>query len=112
MTEESAIELMEERGFYYTFESKNFSGGDKHLHFTFDNRDNYKYNNSFSIPAFAAEVSLKDERFRFTWKIPGSINDLTTPWCSPVSSEDQFWRICHPYVQHACILNKYFATSI
>lgn len=70
-------------------------------------KENPLFGNKFPIPDFVAEVNLDNENFCFKWKIPKSINDLSTPWCNPVTSRKQFDRILIPFISHASLLNFY-----
>lgn len=49
-------------------------------------------------------VDIIEGTFKFNWGIPKSINLLTTPECSPVLNDYQFYKIYNEMKKHVQIL--------
>lgn len=49
-------------------------------------------------------VDMIEETFKFSWCVPKSINLLTTPECTPVLDDDQFYRIYNKIRKQVMIL--------
>lgn len=61
------------------------------------------------VPVYACRITLETQEFELFWCVPGSINSVVTPKCSPVTNEDHFNKIAAKFESHIAILNKYIS---
>lgn len=98
LTVEEVKEKMSERGFSETM--RGMRGREvSSITFIFDDPD---------YPAYSCTVYLENGHFKFQYAVPCSINQLITPECSPIMSDEQFERISSKFRKQVRVLHKNF----
>ena len=94
MDKNAIIDLMKQRGFIYTLETRDGKGNPMTYCFRSEPEYHRHRKDVIVMPSFSCTVYPDSNEFDFTYIVPHSINKLNVPKCSPFTDEDQFNRIC------------------
>lgn len=108
MDKQSIKDKMHEYGFTFNLESRNGKGETTALYFMAEPRYYNRHKDRIMVPSYNCTIYPETDEFEFTYNVPGSINTLSTPKCSPFRKEDHFNNICVKFESAVQVLHMGF----
>ena len=94
MTKQEVIDIMKERGYTFSMESRNGKGEIIGLYFLSEPVLSKRRNDDkVLIPSYNCTVYPNSDEFQMTYAVSKSINTLQSPKCGSFTNEDHFNRI-------------------
>lgn len=112
MEKQEIKDMMRDRKFAFNMEFKDGEGNTTSLNFISEPVYHRHRKDQIVVPSFNCTVYPKSGEFDFTYMVPGSINKLETPKCSPVGNEEHFNRICVKFESMVQVLYHAFGEPV
>lgn len=93
MDKKQIMDLMEIYGFTFNMETRNGQGKATALYFMSEPEYQGHKKDRMTVPPYNCTIYPGTNEFEFTYEVPGSINRLVTPKCSPFANEEHFNRM-------------------
>lgn len=108
MDREMIMDTMKNYGFTFNMESRDGKGKTTAFYFMSEPVYHRRRTDLMTVPPYSCIVYPDTDEFVLTYVVPGSINSLVTPKCSPVSSDEQFNRISMKFESAVQVLYQAF----